>query len=75
MKSVVSWGFLGFAVLILSATAAVRATSVGQQMNDAERAFGTWSSIEQFESDHVYRFSFRRTDRSIAGWAISRSPG
>lgn len=70
MKSVVSRGFLGFAVLILSATAAARATSVVQQVNDAERAFGTWSSTEQFESEPRISVSFRRTDRSIAGWAM-----
>jgi hypothetical protein len=70
MKSAASWGFLGIAVLVLPATAAVRATPVGQQVNDAERAFGKWYSTEQFENEPRISVSFRRTDRSIAGWAV-----
>ena len=70
MKYAATFGFLGIAVLVLSVTAVVRATPPGQQVNDADRAFGKWYSTERFENEPRISLSFRRTDRSIAGWAL-----
>ena len=70
MKPAATLGFLGIAVLVLSVTAVVRATPAGQQVNEAERAFGKWYSTERFESEPRISLSFRRTDRSIACWAV-----
>lgn len=70
MKSAATLRVLRTAALVLSVTAALRASAAGQQVNDAERAFGRWYSSERFENEPRISLSFRRTDRSIAGWAV-----
>ena len=69
MKSAATFRFVGVAVLVLCLTSAVRAMPAGQ-VNDAESAFGKWNSTERFENEPRISISFRRTDRSIGGWAV-----
>lgn len=67
MTSAATLGWLGIGVLVVSLGAAGRG---GEQGKDAERAFGKWCSIERFEAEPRICVSFRRTGRSIAGWAV-----
>jgi hypothetical protein len=60
--------FARIAVLVLSVSSVIRATPA--QVNEGDRAFGKWYSTEQFENEPRISLSFRRTDRSISGWAI-----
>ena len=68
MKSTATLCF-GIVVLLFSMSAVVRATP-GAQVNDGDRAFGKWYSTERFENEPRISLSFRRSDRSIEGWAL-----
>ena len=40
------------------------------QAAEADRALGEWVSTEQFEGEPRIAVSFRKSDRSIKGWAV-----
>jgi hypothetical protein len=65
-----SLGCLVVAGLVVAVATQVRATPALQEANSAERAFGKWHSTEQFEGEPRISLSLRRTERSIAGWAL-----
>jgi len=64
-----SIGLFGLAVIVLL-TCAARATPHAAQTADVDRALGKWNSIERFEGEPRIAVAFRRSARSIEGWAV-----
>jgi hypothetical protein len=57
-------------VVLLLSVSAVQTISTGQPGMAVEQALGRWHSTERFEGEPRIVVSFRKSDRSIEGWAV-----
>ena len=70
MKPVLSFRLLGLGLLMLALTGAAHATPKAQATTDLDQALGKWNSIERFDGEPRISVGFRRSIRSVEGWAV-----
>jgi hypothetical protein len=70
MRLATSIRVLGFCVLMFASIAAARAMAVAQQTAGLDQALGKWNSTERFEDEPRISVAFRRSARSVEGWAV-----